>query len=856
MGELWRRVRMLLGRRRWRRELAQEMRLHRELRGSGSVRRFGNELRLLERSQAQWGWTWLETWAQDIRHGLRLLRRTPLITALALVSLGLGIGATTALFTLTDAILLRPLPVSHPEQLAQVYTQAPRMKRPSPSFTNPMWEQVRDHEDVFSGAFAWSANQFVLTTGGPRETVWGVWASGGYFSTLGVHAEMGRVFGPQDDYPSCPNIADISDAFWRSRFGGSAKALGATLRLDGHLYTVVGVMQAGFPGTDVGTQVNVVVPLCDERQMLNVRDAWWLMVMGRLRPGMSLKAAGVRLAATAPAWLAATVPGDWTAAEQAGYRARRMGLASGARGMSRIGRRYGSALEILLAIAGLILLVACANLAALMLARAAARRQEIAVRQALGAGRARLIRQLMTESALLAAGGLALGVAFAKWACRAAETLLKAQLNLAPDGRMLACAIGATVLTGLLVGLAPALSTSRAQAPSRAAGRRAAVAAVAIAVVLLAGAGLFLRSFAKLGNIGLGFDPAHVTLLEVDNQNALRISNAAVAARAQALAALRALPGVSSASGSFIIPGQGMEWDTPVHSRTGAIPDALLNGVSPGYFATLRTPLLAGRDFKAQDRRGTATVAIVNEAAARMLFPNGRVLGQEIMQGEGKDIQRAQVVGVVADAKYLTVQETAPAQVYFALAQLKEGFPTTSFELRSSLPGAVLGAEVKLAMAAADPAASYAVLSYNRLLVGILLPQRLLAWLSALFGGLALLLTAIGLYGIMAYNAERRRREFGIRLALGAEPRSVLRLALGDAAWVVGIGVSLGVPLAWASARAAQAELSKLLYGLRPTDAATLGAAVAVLVAAALVAAWLPARRAARTDPMSTLRDE
>ncbi|MGH2520296.1 MAG: ABC transporter permease, partial [Chloroflexota bacterium] len=382
MSELLRRVRMLLSWRRWGRELDEEMRLHRELRGD--EKRFGNELRLRERSQAQWGWTWLETWGQDLRHGLRLLGRTPLITALALVSLGLGIGATTALFTLTDAVLLRPLPVSHPGELVQVYTQSPRMKRPSPSFTDPMWEQVRDHQEVFSGTFAWGANQFSLTAGGPRESVWGVWASGAYFSTLGLHAEAGRLFGPQDDYANCPNIADISDTFWRSHFGGSAHALGATLRLGGKPYTVIGVMPEGFLGMDPGWREDIAAPLCAERQMLNIRDAWWLDVMGRLKPGTTVKAAGAHLAAMAPAWMAATVPGDWTAAEQAGYRARRMSVEPNAHGMSWIGRRYGSALEILLAIAGLILLVVCANLTALMLARAAVRRREFAVRQALG----------------------------------------------------------------------------------------------------------------------------------------------------------------------------------------------------------------------------------------------------------------------------------------------------------------------------------------------------------------------------------------------------------------------------------------------------------------------------------------
>ncbi|MGH9476680.1 MAG: ADOP family duplicated permease [Terriglobales bacterium] len=857
-GELGRRLRMLAGRRRGRRELEEEMRLHRELRGN--EKKFGNELQLRERAQAQWGWTYLETWAQDARHGLRLLARTPLITALALVSLGLGIGATTALFTLANAVLLRPLPVSHPEQLMQVFTREPKMPRPSSSFTNPMWEQVRDHQDVFSKAFAWSGTQFSLRQSGERLVARGAYVSGDYFATLGIKAERGRLIGPRDDVRNCPNVADISDAFWHSQFGGSPAALGATLQLGGDAgraaFTVIGVMPAGFTGTDVGWREDIAAPLCTERSFTDIRDAWWLLVMGRLKPDVSEAAAQARLQTQAPEWMAATVPPDWPAAGQQAYRARRMSLEPGGHGASWAGQRYGAALEVLLVIAGLILLVACANLAALMLARAAARRQELAVRRALGAGRGRLIRQLLTETALLALGGLGLGAAFAVWACGAAQALLKLQLALAPDARVLGVAIGAAGLTALLVGLAPALAASKGSS-RRTAGRRAAVAAVAVALVLLASAALFLRSFANLAGAHLGFDPQQVALLEVSSPDPTQAPPPAiVAARVQALAALRALPGVRSASASFMIPTQGLQWDTPVHSRTGAIDDTFLNAISPGYFATLRTPVVAGRDFTRADRQGGAPVAIVNHSAARLLFPHGPVLGQELTQGDGKDTRQARVVGVVADARYVSVRDAPPPQVYFPLQQLPEAFPTTSFELRSSLPLPMLTREVKTAMAAADPAATYRIESFPGMLAGLLLPERMLAWLAGLFGGLALLLTAIGLYGIMAYSAERRKREFGIRMALGAQPRSVLRLALGDAGRVLALGIAIGAGLSWIAARAAQATLGKLLYGLHATDTATLAAAAALLAAVSLFAAWLPARRAARVDPMRTLREE
>ncbi|TAN22669.1 MAG: FtsX-like permease family protein [Acidobacteria bacterium] len=839
MGELLRRLGMLLSMGRWRRELAEEMRLHRELRGEW---RFGNELRLLERSQAQWGWTWLETWAQDIRHGLRLLRRTPLITALALVSLGLGIGATTTLFSLTDAVLLRPLAVNHPEQLAQVYTQGPDEASAAPWFTRHMWEQMREHQDVFSNVFAWANTEFY-----PRDReqpLWGAYASSSYFAGLGVHAEAGRLLGPHDDYRGCAKVAVISDAFWRNHFRGSPRALGVALDVANGPFTIVGVMPPGFLGTYIGRRADIVAPLCASPAMsAGGPDNWLLLLMGRRKPGVTLAAARTRLAAQAPGWMPTK------------RRNRRWTLTPASGGMNWFGRSYGTALLLLLGIALLVLLVACANLAALMLARAAARRQEIAVRRALGAGRLRLVRQLLTESGLLVLGGAALGVAFAVWACQAAERLLRAQLNLTLDGRVLLAALGLTLATAVLVGLAPALSVSRAKATSRAAGRRATVAAVAIAVILLAGAGLFLRSFAKLAAAPLGFDPAHVALVEVMAPDASHATSDIAPTRSRTVAALRALPGVTAASASLIVPSQGLQWDGPVRNRTGRTAGMFFNAVSPDYFRTLRTGLVAGRDFRTGDTEGAPLVVIVNQAAAHVLSAGAEAIGQPLWAG-ASGASAYEVIGVAEDAKYQGLRDPAPPQVYFALAQLAETSPTINFELRSPLPQATLAAEVHRVMRRNEPEASYQFRSFSNAIAGTLSTERLLAWLSGLFGGLALLLTAIGLYGIMAYNAERRKREFGIRLALGAEPRSVLRLALGDAAWVVGIGVAIGVPLAWVGARTAQAALSKLLYGLRPTDAATLGAAVVVLVAAALAAAWLPARRAARTDPMSTLRDD
>ncbi|MGH9476679.1 MAG: ADOP family duplicated permease [Terriglobales bacterium] len=830
MGELWRRVQMLLTQRRWRRELEEEIRLHLEMRGN--ARTFGNDLRLREWAQAQWGWTWLETWVQDVRHGLRRLRRTPLITALALVSLGLGIGATTALFSLSDATLLRPLAVSHPGQLAQIYSQAPQEGAPSPWLTPAMWTQIQEHQDVFSGVLAWASDEFYLRDGGGQPPVWGAWVSGSYFATLGVRAEAGRLLGPRARGGTCAREAVISDAFWRGHFRAAPAALGAELALGSGTYTVTGVLPPEFLGTYTGKRDDIILPLCADKALAAGPDAWVLAAMGRLRPGVSRAQASARLAALAPGWMPAK-RGD-----------RRWLLLPGAQGMNWLQRRYGLVLALLMGVALLLLLVACANLAALMLARAEARRKEIEVRRALGASRGRLVRQLLTESLVLAAGGTAAGILFAAWASRAAARFMAAQLNLAPDGRMLLATAGLMLMTAALVGVAPALRSSRtglAGAKTRRAGQTTAVLAVIASVALLAGAGLFVRSLVNLEQTRLGFDPAPITLIEVRG-----------AAGRGTLKALRSLPGVEAASASLIVPVQGLQWDGWARGGGSSGVGVYFNAVSPGYFATLRTPLRAGRDFAAQDRQGAALVAIVNRAAARALFPGGGAMGRKIQAGAGA----YEVIGVAEDAKYQGVRDAAPPQMYFALAQEHMQAPGIHYELRSELPLGTVAAEARQAMRQTDPTANFVCASYAARISATLSGERMLAWLAGLFGGLALLLTAIGLYGIMAYRAERRKREFGIRMALGSRPGAVLRLALGDAGRVLALGVGIGAGLSWIAARTAQATLSKLLYGLPATDTATLTAAVVVLAAVSLFAAWLPARRAARRDPMATLRED
>ncbi len=880
LAELGRRLGVLLRWRRTRREVEEEMRLHRELRARGTGRAaaergFGNELRLREQSLEVWGWSWLESLGQDVRHGLRLLARTPAATALALVSLTLGIGANTALFTLTDAALLRALPVERPQQLVRILLRTPGSPRANATVTNPLWEQIRERQNAFQSAFAWNFTAFQTTRGGEERTVPGIYASGGIFAALGVNAERGRLFTTTDDFHGCPAVADLSDAYWRSRFGGADAALGQTIELAGHAVTVIGVTPPGFFGVDVGTPFAVALPLCAEGRlaanpMLGIRDAWWLQAMGRLQPGETLAQAQSKLAAVWPAMLAATVPAGYTPRQKARYAGLRPSLAPGAQGVSYLAQRYGAPLEVLLAIAGLVLLVACANLAGLMLARGAARREEIAVRVSLGASRLRLVRQLLTESLLLAAGGAALGAVFAAWACRAVERFLSGAqvavaLPLAPDARVLAFTAGVTLATVLLVGLAPALAATRppkaAPAAMRRQGRALLAAQMALALVLLAGAGLFLRSFVRLAGTPPGFDPAHVFVVQLQPPSHTIADTALFAMHQRDLGFLRALPGVSSASESFMVPTSGMMWDDRMVTSGGAPPaqidDAYFDPVSPGYFATLRQPLLAGRDFTAADGPNATPVIILNQAAARALFPDGRALGRQVARGDSAHRQQATVIGITGDAKYTSLRAADPPTAYLPLAQLgSDQLPTTVFELRSPLPEAALTAEVRAAFARHDPQAVFTTGTLENALAAGIKPERLLAWLSALFGGLALLLSAIGLYGSAAYAAARRRREFGVRVALGAEPGAILRLALGDAAQTAALGAGAGLLLAWLAATALRATLSRLLYQVPAADPGTLAGAAVLLTAAALAAAWLPARRAARADPLTALREE
>jgi putative ABC transport system permease protein len=813
----------------------------------------------------------------DLRDAIRALRRTPLVTIVAILSLALGIGANTAMFSIVDALLLRALPVQAPERLARL---------DGFSITNPIWEQIRDRPQLFGGAFAWSRTGFNLASGGEIDEVDGLWASGDFFTVLGVRPIIGRAFTAADDRrdggPDGP-VAVISYAYWQRRYGGDRGVIGRTVTLSRTPFTIIGVAPPGFFGPEVGSTFDVVVPLATEaivrgrESSLDQRSHWWLEFVVRLRDGQTIEQARAALAAVQPQIAAATIPPHYRPQDRSQYLSNPLRLAPAATGSSDLRREYRTPLLTLMAIVGLVLLVACGNIANLQLARATARRHELSVRSALGATRGRLGRQLLGESLLLAGAGALLGVAVAWGGSRALVRLLSTAespvyLQLPLDGRVLGFTVGAAVVTALLFGTLPALRAARAQpidamkehgrgtTSERRMGLAGSlvVAQVALSLVLLVGAGLFVRTFTSLASVRLGFDASGVLIASVGTRRAAADSNTRHALYERLRAAARAVPGVSAAALSQITPVEGGYWNTRVIIQ-GIQPlpeeqaESGMNALSDGWFATYRTPLLGGRDFGAGDVRGAPKVAIVNQAFARKFLNGANPIGRVIVdEGRpGTPPSQTVIVGLVGDAIYRGIRDSLQPTAYIPLAQNVLPGSSVSISVRTTGDPAALTQAMTRALTAVDPNVT---VSYRTLVDQIgdsLARERLVALLSTFFGGLALLLAGIGLYGVAAYSVSRRRVEMGIRMALGTTPSGIVKLVMSRVAGQVALGVVIGGLASWWAAR----FVASLLYGLRPHDPATIAAAVTVLGLVGLAAAWVPARRASRVDPATVLRE-
>jgi putative ABC transport system permease protein len=850
-------------------------------------RKLGNATMVREEIYRMNTLTLIDSAWRDLRHGARLLRLNPAFAIVAILSLALGIGANTAIFQLLDAVRIRTLPVRHADELAEVRIAEPVGGRTGqftgrrPSLTNPLWEQVRDRQQVFAEVFAWSAPTFDLTAGGEARTAQGLWVSGDFFKGLGVPALIGRTLTTADDRRGCAApSAVLSYGFWQREYAGSPSALGRSIMLDGHSFDIVGVTPASFFGVEVGRAFDVAVPLCAEPfsrgalTALEKKDVWFLGAMGRLKPGVTLDQARAQLASISAPIFQATLP-SYRPEDAKHYLEFKLGAYPGGTGISQLRRQYESPLWLLLGTTGLVLLIACANLANLMLARTTAREREIAVRLAIGASRGRIVRQLLAESLLIAAIGAVAGAVLAQWFSRFMVGFLTTENNrifvsLSLDWRIYAFTAALGVLTCIVFGLVPAIrATGIAPGGAMKAGSRGStdtrerfgmrralvVAQVALSLVLLVGALLFVRSLSNLMTLDAGFKQDGILVVTMDLRRAGVPEERRTALFSDVTAKIGALPGVTSAAQVFIMPVSGSGWNQNIAIDGQKHPDNVnFNRVSDGYFRTMGTPLLAGRDFDGRERPGPEQSAIVTELFAHKFFAGQDPIGKVFQVDEPPDRPRPlnRIVGVVRDTKYTDLREEFTPLVFFAASQEQHPYPFLQVVARSAAPLATITSEVTSVVAQANSNIIVQFQTLPTLVRDSLMRERLMATLSGFFGALAGLIATIGLYGVMSYTVARRRNEIGIRMALGASRGDVIGMVMREAGLLLIAGVLVGTALAVAAARTA----ATLLFGLRPGDPATLAMAAGGLGLVAMLASYLPALRASRLEPTEALREE
>jgi predicted permease len=837
---------------------------------------------------------------QDIRYGLRMLAKNPDFTAVAVVTLALGMGANTAIFSLVNAVMLQSLPVRHPEQLvvprwsAHTWPQntgtssfgdcrSQSRDRLGPnsggcSFSYPMYKEIRDEKNLFSdvAAFAGPA-QLDLSENGPASMSRGELVSGDYFQTLGVRSVLGRTLGPSDEQPDRAPVVVLNYGYWQSAFGGAVGAIGKTIRLNGVAFTIVGVTDPGFTRLTPGKSLDMWLPLTQLVPLglhwgggtVEARN-WWLTLVGRLKPGTM---PGQAEAAVSLLFRNETLHGEKPALKESDDP--KVSLLPAQKALTGFRADFGEPLYLLMAAVGIILLIACANVAGLMLARATAREKEMAVRLALGAGRGRVIRQLLTESVMLSVAGAALGVLVAFWGASGLAEFLATnsyhpfKLDLQPDPKVLLFTVGVALLTGISFGLAPAFrgtqinlaaslkeNSGNLSAASQAGGRRFGLGSslvmtqVALSMVVLIGAGLLLRTLEKLKSINPGFDTSNVLLFSVDPTLAgykeANIQNVYDELERR----LVGVPGVVSASYSSDALLDGGLWTSGFHiegqPETSYV-DVQTLAVGPDFFETMRIPLVKGRTFRAADMRSKQEVGVVNEAFVHKFLESRDAIGLHF-GGNGTNNPQREIVGVVADTKYDDMRKADEPTAYILL---KNGEVT--FALRSAVaPSALIPTVRRIVNDVDENLPVFGMRTQTQTIDRLLFNQRLVARLSSLFALLGLLLACIGLYGLLSYEVTRRTREIGIRAALGAQRQDVLRMIVKQGIVLVVFGAGAGIIAALAVTR----FLQSLLFGVRATDPWTFAAVCALLVFVGILACYIPARRATRVDPMVALRYE
>jgi len=860
LGEVWRRLLFLFRRRQFDRDLEEEMRFHAEMTGKAQ---FGNALLLREEAREAWGWMWAERLAQDARHALRGMRKSPGFATVVILTLALGIGVTTAIFTVVNGVLLRPLPYPQPGQLVAIKVD---LRRGAASNVIP-FSYTRDYATWKAGAKTLSGiagyMRFAANfwAGGEGERVECALATESLFPLLGAQPILGRRFLPEEDRPGGPPVALLSHRFWQTHFGGDRAVTGRTVTLDGASYTVVGVLPAGFRVPDrygSDNSYDVWLPFAIGERGQARRGEILMQTMGRLRPGITIPAVRAELQALMQAGAPkrpasrAVVVTSWHEEITGGVR---------------------RSLILFLFAVGFVLLIACVNVANLLLSRATSRGREMAVRRALGAGRGRVVRQLLTESVMLGLAGGILGLVLAFWVKNLLLAFISPNLpTLDPIGldyRVMAFNFAIALLTGIAFGLAPGIQASQMQfndflkdaGRSLTEGRSSSrvrnalvIFEMALAVVLLCGAGLLLKSFVRLRGIDPGFRCDHMLTWEADLASS-RYPKAADQARyfEQVLDRIVRLPGVQSAAGGSALPLSGFSFSE--HGGIKVEGQPLVEGeismiiVSPDYFRAMEIPLLRGRSFTDLDRQGSPGVAMVNESFARQFLAGDAGVGTRIENPERKG-EWLTIAGVVSNTRPDPLKEAAP-ELYRPYSQ--SPYSHVTFVLRSTADPMRLVAPVRREMATVDKTQPpYDIQSLDTLRTRMFVPRRVNTLLIGFFACLALALGSIGIYGVMAFSIGRRTHEIGVRMALGARQNEILGMVLRKGLVLIGSGVALGL--------AASAVLTRLianqLWGISATDPWTFAAVTLLLTASGIAACLLPARRASRVDPMRALRYE
>jgi predicted permease len=857
---------------------------------SAARRQFGNVTLLKEVHREMRGIRFIEALVQDLKYGVRMLLKGKAFMIVAVLSLALGIGANTAIFSVVNAVLLKELPVSHPEQLvlfrwlglgkgviASINGSIdgdPTVGLPtSISMSYPVFERFRAQNQTLASVFTFGAIDLILNAGGQSEMVGALAVSGDYFTGLGAPVVLGRILTHDDEKPSAEPATVISHRCWQRRLNSDPSVIGKVVYLSRKPFTIVGVMAPGFSGTPyVGSSPEIIVPMAflseispSYAERMHSATYWWLPVMGRLKPGVSAAQAQAELTAILQRHVMELPK---TAGEQRVDPQVR--LDSGSRGVMKGRGEFSKPFTFLMAIVGLVLLIACVNLANLLLARAATRQKELAVRAAVGASRLRLIRQLLTESVLLAFLGGGLGLLFAAWGKNALLAQLTAEsdefiIDLSLDWRVLGFTAVVSLLTGILFGLTPALRATRIELtpmlkanPGSGAtahswvSKALIVAQVAMSLVLLTGAGLFVRTLRNLNQIDTGFNRENLLIFRIDpslsGYESARLANL----YQQMTERIAAIPGVRAVTFSEHAPMFGNSFSgiavPGYRPRAGERMHVSTLAVAPNFLAAMEIPLLLGRDLSPQDNQQATKVAVANHTLAERFFPNQNPLGRHILVN-GSDIE---VVGVARNAKYNGMRIAPPPQIYLPYLQTEPQW-RISFSVRTAGDPITATVAIRRAVQSIDRNLPlFRISTLNEQIARLFAQERLFASLSSFFGLLALVLVCIGLYGVMSYTVTRRTHEIGVRMALGAQRGDVLQMVLRESLLLVLTGTLIGLAAASATTR----FITGMLFGLTPTDPLTIALATLLLLAVAALASWLPARRAAQVDPLQALRHD